>query len=100
MVHAKKLGSAYGMTMNLEQLTEWHGKAKRVMKEALMLKFTAHKNIRDRLVATGSAELQEWTPKDDRWGMIKMGDGTRKGNNWLGKALMQVRAHFQAQQGS
>jgi predicted NAD-dependent protein-ADP-ribosyltransferase YbiA (DUF1768 family) len=51
------------------------------------LKFSTHQELRERLLATGEAELIEGnTWNDTFWGVCK-----GEGQNWLGKILMEVR---------
>lgn len=61
------------------------------MKKALLAKFTQHKDLKLNLLATGDALLVENTKRDKYWG--DGGDeGTGvKGQNKLGKFLMELR---------
>lgn len=58
-----------------------------VMKRALHLKFTQHKDLRKLLLHTGNRKLVEHTRNDNFWG--DGGDGN--GKNMLGKLLMELR---------
>ncbi|MFZ5698675.1 MAG: NADAR family protein [Pseudomonadota bacterium] len=58
-----------------------------VMRTALLAKFTQHEELRQGLLATGSAELIEHTPNDSYW--ADGGDGS--GRNMLGVLLMEFR---------
>lgn len=58
-----------------------------VMLDAVRAKFSQHAELRDKLLATGEAELVEHTRNDDYWG--DGGDGS--GRNMLGVMLMAVR---------
>ncbi|KAJ3483585.1 hypothetical protein NLI96_g6216 [Meripilus lineatus] len=58
------------------------------MDETLWLKFTQHQDLKEELLATGSAELVEDSDKDAFWGIGADG----KGRNELGKALERLRA--------
>ena len=57
-----------------------------VMLTALSAKFSQHEDLAIRLLTTGNAELHENSPWDKFWGYA---DG--KGQDYLGKLLMQVR---------
>ena len=68
-----------------------------VVLEALRAKFTQHEDLKEILLRTGSSEIVEASPYDRIWGI---GTAKReeiidkrkwKGQNLLGKALMQVR---------
>ena len=61
-----------------------------IMREAIWAKFTQHPNLRKMLMETGEAILIENSPVDSFWGCGKDG----KGENWLGKLLMELRHDF------
>ena len=62
------------------------------MRQILAKKFTPTNELGQRLIATGDAELIEGnTWGDTIWGVC---DG--KGDNMLGKILMERRAHLQS----
>jgi len=78
---AKKLGK----TVVLQD--DWDTKKLGIMKKALILKFSQNPDLRDKLLATEDAYLEEtnfW--KDFFWGVCG-----GKGENFLGKLLMEVR---------
>ncbi|TFK49471.1 DUF1768-domain-containing protein [Heliocybe sulcata] len=58
------------------------------MDEVLMLKFTQHQDLRDKLFATGDTSLIEDSPEDPFWGTGADG----RGRNELGKALERLRS--------
>lgn len=66
---------------------DWEEVKNDVMREALHAKFTQHPDMRENLVATGTAEIVEHTSNDSYWG--DGGDGT--GTNMLGVLLMEIR---------
>jgi ribA/ribD-fused uncharacterized protein len=69
----------------------WHeGYKDEVMLDALRLKFAAGNKMAERLLLTEEVELLEWAPWDAVWGTGPDG----KGENRLGKLLMQVRAEL------
>ena len=58
----------------------------------LRLKFSEHPELLKKLLATGDAELIEANTWNDRvWGVDRE---TGRGQNLLGRALMQVRAEL------
>ena len=66
---------------------DWESVKNNVMKKALVAKFTQHEDLKTLLISTGDAKLIEHTVNDAYWG--DGGDG--KGQNFLGRLLMQVR---------
>lgn len=68
---------------------DWERVKDQVMHDIVLDKFTRNQDLRDKLLATGNAELIEGnTWHDTYWGY----DLTKKrGKNKLGKILMQVR---------
>ena len=66
---------------------DWESVKNNVMKKALVTKFTQHEDLKKLLISTGDAKLIEHTVNDAYWG--DGGDG--KGQNFLGRLLMQVR---------
>ena len=66
---------------------DWESVKVRVMRAAVLAKFTQHADLCALLLSTGDAKLVEHTQNDDYWG--DGGDGT--GKNMLGRLLMQVR---------
>ena len=70
--------------------TDWEQVKDRVMKTALLAKFSQSEIIRNILISTGDAQLVENTTKDTYWGCGSNGDG----KNMLGKLLMEVRQQF------
>ena len=61
-----------------------------VMIKALQAKFSQHKDLKDILLGTGNKTLVEDAKYDNVWGVGSDG----KGQNLLGKALMQVRGEL------
>ena len=61
------------------------------MKKALIAKFTQHKDLRAKLIATKDAQLIEHTHRDKYWGDGNDGGTGEKGLNMLGKLLMEIR---------
>ena len=71
---------------------DWESVKDNVMREVVMAKFTQHPELAALLLATGQAQLIEHTANDNYWG--DGGDG--RGQNKLGKILMQVRNQLRA----
>lgn len=59
-----------------------------VMRKALEAKFIQHKDLMEKLMATGRDELVEASPEDSYWGSGPNGDGL----NLMGILLMEIRA--------
>lgn len=79
---AKKMGRKLRLRRDWDQIKE------RIMEMLLFEKFSVHRDLGDKLLATGTAGLVEGNWWGDRyWGVF---DG--KGQNRLGILLMRVRA--------
>ena len=65
------------------------------MEEVLYLKFTQHDDLRAELVSTHPARLVWASPRDPYFGTGPTG----KGQNELGRLLMQVRDRLKAEGG-
>lgn len=72
---------------------DWEEVKESIMAEALRAKFTQHKELKARLLNTGSAKLEEHTANDRYW--ADGGDGT--GENRLGILLMELRSALAAE---
>jgi ribA/ribD-fused uncharacterized protein len=66
---------------------DWESVKDSVMHEAVLARFTQHRDLRESLLGTGSATIVEHTTNDRYWG--DGGDGS--GKNRLGQILMEVR---------
>lgn len=73
---------------------DWNDMRVDVMLESLRAKFTQHLDLRKKLLSTGNAVLHEDSPWDKYWGYAK-----GKGQDMLGKLLMQVRGEIIAKRG-
>ena len=82
-VNAKRYGR------KIQQKENWHEIKLKVMHELVRAKFEQNKDLKEKLLATGDAELVEGNYWHDKfWGAdIK----TLEGENHLGKILMSVR---------
>ena len=69
---------------------DWDEVRVSVMRRAVLAKFTAHRDIREALLATGDRELIEAAPNDYFWGAGRHGTG----QNMLGKILMDTRTQL------
>ncbi len=72
---------------------DWEQVKFQIMDELVMAKFVDHPELREKLLATGDAELIECNTWGDRfWGMCHDPvTGQMAGENHLGKTLMRVR---------
>jgi ribA/ribD-fused uncharacterized protein len=79
---------------------DWEEIKFNVMREIVFAKFTSNPEARRLLLATGDAYLQEGTFWGDTvWGVIYEDDvpfQKRKGTNWLGTILMEIRGMLRA----
>ena len=66
---------------------DWETVKLKVMREAVLAKFTQHLDLQELLLSTGDAKIIEHTANDSFWG--DGGDGN--GRNMLGQILMEVR---------
>lgn len=66
---------------------DWETVKQDIMRRALDAKFAAHSELKDLLLGTGSALIEEEAAIDSYWGIGADG----KGENWLGKLLMELR---------
>lgn len=84
-LEAKKLGNS--LKMNKEQIERWNMKRLDVMREVCEYKFFNHPELRTMLLATGDKYLEE----TNYWGDTFYGVYKSKGENHLGKILMDIR---------
>jgi ribA/ribD-fused uncharacterized protein len=85
---AKKLGRKKDLPMR----PDWETKKIPIMREFVRAKFL-NPNLRQKLLATGDAELVE----ENFWGDVFWGTVKGVGENNLGKILMEVRAEIRAE---
>lgn len=72
----------------------WRKKNMGHMRKVLLAKF-ADEKMKEVLLATGSATLIEESEDDCFWATIRNEDGELKGENMLGKMLMEIRTELQ-----
>jgi ribA/ribD-fused uncharacterized protein len=82
-----------GRSRKLPLRRDWESVKDRVMREAVLAKFSQHDDLKATLLGTGAAALVEHTTNDSYWG--DGGDGS--GKNVLGRILMSVRAELLTQ---
>ncbi len=85
---AKKLGK----TAEIPTRADWTKVREGVMTKATRAKFQQHGALRAKLLETGTALLRHQSPQDNFWGVGRSG----KGQNKLGRILMQIRTELQA----
>ncbi len=68
----------------------WNAEKDDIMLNAIKLKFSQHDDLKEKLIATGDAELIEHTINDSYWG----DGGDETGKNTLGRLLMKIRDSF------
>lgn len=83
-------GKAMRLGRRVKQIGRWEDIKVNVMKNALTFKFTQNADLRRKLLDTGDAILHEDSPTDMFWG--------KKGEDMLGKLLMQVRSELRLQE--
>lgn len=81
------LATQMGRNRKLKLRPDWEKVKDSVMYDAIKAKFTQHQELKALLLATGDATLIEHTENDSYWG----DGGNGKGQNKLGRILMQVR---------
>lgn len=74
---------------------DWDSAKLDLMRRALWAKFTQHPALGELLLSTGQAPIVERTDRDDFWG--DGGDG--RGQNWLGRLLMETRDRLRRERG-
>lgn len=84
---AKHLGKTRDPSFN----TAWNEERDQIMYEGLTAKFHQHADLAAKLLATGTATLQEQSPWDSYWGSGRTGTG----KNQMGHLLMQIRTELQ-----
>jgi N-glycosidase YbiA len=74
----------------LQQRDDWNDVKFKVMEDVVRYKFTHHDELRQKLLATSDAVLEEGNTWNDRiWGISPPRSGD--GENHLGKILMKIR---------
>lgn len=82
---AKKLGRKVNLRNN------WDSIKVDCMRYCLRSKFDQHNDLKDKLILTGNAHLEEANSWGDRfWGTVN-----GEGKNFLGKLLMELRDEYQ-----
>lgn len=84
---SQKAGDAKRLGKQVDMRKDWEQIKYSVMEDLVRQKFTKHKSLQEKLLATGDALLVE----QNDWGDVIWGVCNGKGTNWLGKILMSVR---------
>lgn len=92
-VYMSEMGPAeakrYGRKVKLRK--DWNDVRLSVMKDIVYVKFSQNPDLKEKLLATGEARLEEGNDWGDRfWGTVG-----GSGENHLGKILMEIREQFQ-----
>lgn len=76
----------------------WNSRARQIVREGNLYKFSQNPDLKADLLETGSLTLVEASPYDKIWGIGLSEDdpkvtnpGSWQGTNWLGEELMNVR---------
>jgi ribA/ribD-fused uncharacterized protein len=90
---AKTPAAAKAMGKKIPQPPDWRSYNLQLMEDLILQKFTRYPDLRELLLATGTAELIEGNTWNDRFfGMTQdKKTGEWHGHNELGKMLMRVR---------
>jgi len=90
IAQAKTPGEAKRIGRTIKLIENWEKQRVEIMYKILRAKFSQHKDLMDKLLATEDAELIEGNTWGDRyWGMCR-----GRGENKLGKLLMLLREEF------
>ena len=85
-----KEASKIGRERNGKLRKDWNLVKRDIMFEAVLYKFQAHEDIRQKLLLTGDEYIIEETVKENYWGCGINKDGT----NYYGKILCKVREYL------
>lgn len=88
---AKKLAYDLGLPR-----PDWESIKFDIMLQAIRVTCKQYPQVKQILLSTGDAELAEDSPFDYIWGLGKEGTG----QNWLGKAWMQIRQELRSNEAS
>ena len=88
---AKTPRETRNLGQKVQMRADWDIIKYNVMKECVLAKFVQHHDLLEQLLATGDEELIEESPVDSFWGC----GADEKGQNMLGKILMEVRKELQ-----
>ena len=88
---AKKLGASKAVPIR----SNWDTFRIEVMRKAVEAKFSQNEDLKEKLLETGNRNLVEASPTDTFWGIGK----SKKGQNMLGKLLMELRGKLSAESG-
>ena len=87
---AETPGKAKRMGRSVKLRPDWEQSKIQIMKEGLTLKFLCHKDLAEKLVATGDV----WLIEGNWWGDTYWGVCNGVGHNMLGNLLMEIRRDF------
>jgi ribA/ribD-fused uncharacterized protein len=94
---------ALGRKVSPFDAPRWDAACREVVYRGNLAKFTQNEDLCALLLATGDRTLVEASPTDRIWGIGLAADDPRavtpaawRGKNWLGEALMRVRAEIRS----
>lgn len=88
-----KAAKLAGKTLDLRP--DWEEVKYEIMKDIVRAKFTQNPALKQKLLETNDAHIEEGNNHRDRiWGVCPPGSG--QGLNYLGKILMELRAEWQS----
>ena len=88
------IAARLGRSRKVKLRRNWESVKIDVMRRAVQAKFKAHPEISELLLSTGDEKIVEDAAGDDFWGV----GSSRKGKNWLGRILMEVREDLRVQE--
>lgn len=91
-----KIASLIGRDRKNTPRKKWKNIKPLIMYEAVLLKFKTHKDLMEKLLATGDEEIIEQTVKENYWGCGPNFDG----KNVYGKILVEIRDYLRLNGGN
>ena len=90
VIRQKTPGAAKRAGQHIPLRPDWEEVKRKVMKEVVKAKFEQNEDLKQLLLRTQSAFLEEGNDWNDKyWGTVN-----GRGQNWLGKILMEVRTEL------
>jgi ribA/ribD-fused uncharacterized protein len=86
------IAARLGRSRKIPIRRDWEAVKVEIMRACVTAKVGAHERLRDLLLSTGDEEIVEAAVRDNFWGSGPDG----KGENWLGRILMEIRSAMRA----